>query len=198
MSHTHRSPRACSRARTSSRTRSVDLRRGDALERQAIDTVLATVYALMTGDIAHPSDVVARDLNPLARNATSTSRRTSRDASARPIRTIRGGVEYALIVQRAAAIIGSATSWSSLRARSPCTSLGHLTQLALRASAIPDCARARRRPDRRRVAHLARFVRSLRVAGPRHTGARDASQAPRRHRTLSLRPAIRCTSQSRR
>ena len=35
-------------------------------------------------------------------------RRTSRDASARPIRTIRGGVEYAPIVQRAAAIIGSA------------------------------------------------------------------------------------------
>ena len=60
--------------------------------------------------------------------------------------------------------------------------------LALRASAIPDHARARRGPDRRRVAHLARFVRSLRVAGPRHTGARDASQAPCRHRVLSLRP----------
>jgi hypothetical protein len=39
----------------------VDLRRGDALERQAIETALATVYALMTGDIAHPSEVLARD-----------------------------------------------------------------------------------------------------------------------------------------
>lgn len=31
--------------------------------RAAIETALATVYALMTGDIAHPSEVVARDLN---------------------------------------------------------------------------------------------------------------------------------------
>ena len=35
----------------------------DVLVRQAIETALATIYALMTGDIAHPSDVVARDLN---------------------------------------------------------------------------------------------------------------------------------------
>ena len=41
----------------------VDLRRSDALERQAIETAQATVYALMTGDIAHASDVVARDLD---------------------------------------------------------------------------------------------------------------------------------------
>ena len=41
----------------------VELHRGDAIERQAIETALATVYALMTGDLAHPSDVVARDLN---------------------------------------------------------------------------------------------------------------------------------------
>jgi hypothetical protein len=33
------------------------------LERQAIETTLATIYALMTGDLAHPSGVVARDLN---------------------------------------------------------------------------------------------------------------------------------------
>ena len=33
------------------------------IERAAIETALATVYALMTGDLAHPSDVVARDLN---------------------------------------------------------------------------------------------------------------------------------------
>lgn len=33
------------------------------MERQAIETALATAYALMNGDLAHPSDVVARDLN---------------------------------------------------------------------------------------------------------------------------------------
>lgn len=35
----------------------------DVLLRTAIETALATVYALLTGDIAHPPDVVARDLN---------------------------------------------------------------------------------------------------------------------------------------
>ena len=35
----------------------------DAIERAAIETALATVYALMTGDLAHPSDVVAHSLN---------------------------------------------------------------------------------------------------------------------------------------
>ena len=35
----------------------------DVLVRQAIETALATVYALMTGDLAHPSDVVAHGLN---------------------------------------------------------------------------------------------------------------------------------------
>jgi hypothetical protein len=35
----------------------------DTLLRQALETALATVYALMTGDIAHPSDVVARALS---------------------------------------------------------------------------------------------------------------------------------------
>ena len=40
-----------------------DLGPYDVLLRQAIETALATVYALMTGDLAHPSDVVARDLN---------------------------------------------------------------------------------------------------------------------------------------
>ena len=35
----------------------------EVLMRQAVETALATIYALMTGDIAHPSDVVARDLN---------------------------------------------------------------------------------------------------------------------------------------
>lgn len=31
--------------------------------RQAIETALATVYSLMTGDLAHPSDVVAHGLS---------------------------------------------------------------------------------------------------------------------------------------
>jgi hypothetical protein len=35
----------------------------DVLERTAIATALATVYGLMTGDLAHPSEVVARALN---------------------------------------------------------------------------------------------------------------------------------------
>lgn len=40
-----------------------DLGPHDGLLRQAIETALATVYALMTGDLVHPPDVVARDLN---------------------------------------------------------------------------------------------------------------------------------------
>ncbi len=40
-----------------------DIRPHDVLLREAIETALATVYALMTGDLAHPSAVVARDLN---------------------------------------------------------------------------------------------------------------------------------------
>lgn len=35
----------------------------DAMERHAIESALATVYLLMTGDLAHPSSVVARDLS---------------------------------------------------------------------------------------------------------------------------------------
>ena len=40
-----------------------DLGPHDTLLRQAIETALATVYMLVTGDLAHPSDVIARDLN---------------------------------------------------------------------------------------------------------------------------------------
>jgi hypothetical protein len=40
-----------------------DLGPHDTLLRQALETALATVYALMTGDLAHPSDVIAHDLN---------------------------------------------------------------------------------------------------------------------------------------
>jgi hypothetical protein len=40
-----------------------DLGPYDTPLRQAIETALATVYSLMTGDLAHPSDVVARDLS---------------------------------------------------------------------------------------------------------------------------------------
>jgi hypothetical protein len=40
-----------------------DLGPYDTPMRQAIETALATVYSLMTGDIAHPSDVVAQGLS---------------------------------------------------------------------------------------------------------------------------------------
>ena len=40
-----------------------ELGRHDNQERQSIETALATIYLLMTGDLAHPSDVVAKDLN---------------------------------------------------------------------------------------------------------------------------------------
>jgi hypothetical protein len=40
-----------------------DLGAREVLLRQAIETALATVYSLMTGDLVHPSDVIARDLN---------------------------------------------------------------------------------------------------------------------------------------
>jgi hypothetical protein len=56
----------------------------DALERQAIETALATVYLLMTGDLAHPSDVVARDLNRwLERNKHLGQEITRRQQAAR-------------------------------------------------------------------------------------------------------------------
>ena len=35
----------------------------EVLRRTALETALATVYALMTGDLAHPPDVIARALN---------------------------------------------------------------------------------------------------------------------------------------
>jgi len=55
------------------------------LERQAIETALATVYALMTGDLAHPSEVVARDLNLwLERNKHLGQEITRRQRAARP------------------------------------------------------------------------------------------------------------------
>ncbi|MEO7091953.1 MAG: hypothetical protein ABI175_01805 [Polyangiales bacterium] len=40
-----------------------NLSRHDVLLRQALETALTRVYGLITGDIAHPSEVVARDLN---------------------------------------------------------------------------------------------------------------------------------------
>ncbi len=56
----------------------------DAVERQAIETALATVYLLMTGDLAHPSDVVARDLNRwLERNKHLGQEITRRKQAAR-------------------------------------------------------------------------------------------------------------------
>lgn len=56
----------------------------DTVERQAIETALATVYLLMTGDLAHPSDVVARDLNRwLERNKHLAQDITRRQQAAR-------------------------------------------------------------------------------------------------------------------
>lgn len=40
-----------------------DLGPHDHLQRQAIETALATIYSLMTGDMVHLSDVIARDLS---------------------------------------------------------------------------------------------------------------------------------------
>ena len=55
------------------------------MERQAIETALATVYALMTGDLAHPSDVVARDLNHwLERNKHLAQHITRRQRATNP------------------------------------------------------------------------------------------------------------------
>lgn len=54
------------------------------IERMAIETALATVYALMTGDIAHPSSVVARELNSwLERNKYLAQDITLRQRAAR-------------------------------------------------------------------------------------------------------------------
>ena len=56
----------------------------DDIERMAIETALATVYALMTGDLAHPSAVVARDLNQwLERNKYLAQDITRRQRAAR-------------------------------------------------------------------------------------------------------------------
>ena len=40
-----------------------DLGPHDDIERRAIETALATLYPLITGDLAHPADVVARRLS---------------------------------------------------------------------------------------------------------------------------------------
>ena len=60
----------------------------DAIERMSIETALATVYLLMTGDLAHPSDVVARDLNRwLERNKHLAQDITKRQIAARMQKT---------------------------------------------------------------------------------------------------------------
>jgi hypothetical protein len=40
-----------------------DCRPHEVLRRTALHTALTTVYALITGDLAHPPDVIARALN---------------------------------------------------------------------------------------------------------------------------------------
>jgi hypothetical protein len=59
-----------------------DLGRHDAVLRQAIETALATIYMLITGDLAHPSAVVAHAMDRwlernkhLAQDATRPRRR---------------------------------------------------------------------------------------------------------------------------
>jgi hypothetical protein len=60
----------------------------DAVERIAVETALATVYLLMTGDLAHPSDVIARDLNRwLERNKHLAQDITRRQMAARAHKT---------------------------------------------------------------------------------------------------------------
>jgi hypothetical protein len=62
----------------------VELGPHDAVDRQAIETALATVYALLTGDIAHPSDVVAAGLSRwLERNKHLAQDITRRQRAAR-------------------------------------------------------------------------------------------------------------------
>jgi hypothetical protein len=62
----------------------VELGPRDTVQRQAIETALATVYALLTGDIAHPSDVVAAGLNRwLERNKHLAQDITRRQRAAR-------------------------------------------------------------------------------------------------------------------
>ncbi len=62
----------------------VELGPHDAVERIAIETALAHVYALMTGDLAHPSDVVARDLSRwLERNKHLAQEITRRQRTSR-------------------------------------------------------------------------------------------------------------------
>ena len=39
-----------------------DLGPHETIQRQAIETALATIYLLMTGDLVHPADVVAQAL----------------------------------------------------------------------------------------------------------------------------------------
>ena len=56
----------------------------DVIGRQAIEIALATVYTLMTGDLAHPSEVVARGLNRwLERNKHLAQEITRRQHAAR-------------------------------------------------------------------------------------------------------------------
>jgi hypothetical protein len=56
----------------------------DVVERQAIETALTTVYFLITGDLAHPSECVARTLNRwLERNKHLGQEITRRKQAAR-------------------------------------------------------------------------------------------------------------------
>jgi len=77
-----------------SKAAAVISRRDDSLERQAIETALATVYALMT-DASRTRRTSSRVTSTTGSSATSTSHSTSPAAGARPTRTIHGDVERA-------------------------------------------------------------------------------------------------------
>ena len=93
----------------------------DARRAQSIETALATVYLLMTGDLAHPSEVVARDLNRwlernkhLGRKSRAASRlrgwprRSRRPRSAPQCATpgTASPIEFAATEQMLAALVG--------------------------------------------------------------------------------------------
>jgi hypothetical protein len=72
----------------------------DTVERQSIETALATVYLLMTGDLAHPSGVVARDLNLwLERNKHLGQEITRRKQAARLARLHARNMEQRQLVE---------------------------------------------------------------------------------------------------
>ena len=63
----------------------------DVIDRQAIETALATVYLLMTGDIAHPPGVVARELNHWLERHKHLGQEITRAKQAARLQRLRAG-----------------------------------------------------------------------------------------------------------